>query len=144
MRRHLLSITELYQHIDGEDVVTSPKTPKSVRVIAVSDFLSDEVEDCLSTYGYESAVRTFRISKSCLYHEMDRGSKASGVKRIRIHDLRHSHVSLLIDLRFNALAVANRMGHESVDTTFRYAHLFPTHQAQMAETLDTEKKFTHE
>lgn len=144
LEKRLLSITESYQRIDGEDVVTSPKTPKSVRVIAISDFFADEVEDYLSIYGCESAERIFRVSKSYLYHEMERGCKASGVKRIRIHDLRHSHVSLLIDLGFNALAIADRMGHESVDITFRYAHLFPIRQAQMAEALDMERKVAHE
>lgn len=48
-------------------------------------------------------------------HEMERGCKASGVKRIRIHDIRHSHVSLLIEMGFSALAIAERMGHEAVD-----------------------------
>ena len=67
---------------------------------------------------------------------MARGSKATGVKRIRIHDLRHSHVSLLIDMGFTALAIADRVGHESIDITFRYAHLFPTRQIEMADKLD--------
>lgn len=44
----------------------------------------------------------------------------SGVKRIRVHDLRHSHVSLLINMGFTVLAIADRMGHESIDITYRY------------------------
>jgi len=66
--------------------------------------------------------------------------KAAGVKRIRIHDLRHSHISLLIDMGFTALAIADRVGHESIDITYRYAHLFPTRQAEMADKLDMERK----
>lgn len=69
---------------------------------------------------------------------MDRGAKAAGVKRIRIHDLRHSHISLLIDMGFTALAIADRVGHESIDITYRYAHLFPTRQTEMADKLDFE------
>ncbi|NMW85235.1 tyrosine-type recombinase/integrase, partial [Peptoniphilus sp. AGMB00490] len=42
-----------------------------------------------------------------------------------IHDLRHSHVSLLIELGFSATAIADRVGHESIHITYRYAHLFP-------------------
>ena len=64
----------------------------------------------------------------------------AGVKRIRIHDLRHSHISLLIDMGFTALAIADRVGHESIDITYRYAHLFPTRQAEMADKLDMERK----
>ena len=72
-----------------------------------------------------------------LYHT---SVKAAGVKRIRIHDLRHSHISLLIDMGFTALAIADRVGHESIDITYRYAHLFPTRQAEMADKLDMERK----
>lgn len=71
---------------------------------------------------------------------MDRGVKACGVKRIRIHDLRHSHVSLLINMGFSALAIGNRIGHESEKITYRYAHLFPSVQDDMAEALDEEWK----
>ena len=88
-------------------------------------------------YGAEKDSRIFPISKNYLHREMDRGSKATGVKRIRIHDLRHSHVSLLIDMGFTALAIADRVGHESIDITYRYAHLFPTRQIEMANKLDT-------
>lgn len=66
---------------------------------------------------------------------MDRGSKKSQVKRIRIHGLRHSHVSLLIELGFSATTIADRVGHESIDITYRYAHLFPSKQKEMALPL---------
>lgn len=66
---------------------------------------------------------------------MDRGVKACGVKRIRIHDLRHSHVSLLINMGFSVLAIGNRFGHESEKITYRYAHLFPSVQDDMAEII---------
>lgn len=71
---------------------------------------------------------------------MDRGAKESGVKRIRIHDLRHSHISLLIEMGFSAVAIANRVGHESIEITYRYAHLFPSKQTEMANKLDEVKK----
>jgi len=53
--------------------------------------------------------------------------------------LRHSHISLLIDMGFTALAIADRVGHESIDITYRYAHLFPTRQIEMASKLDALK-----
>lgn len=88
-------------------------------------------------YGAKLNDRIFPVSKHYLYHEMDRGSKVTGVKRIRIHDIRHSHVSLLIDMGFSALAIADRVGHESIDITYRYAHLFPSKQKEMADQLET-------
>lgn len=83
--------------------------------------------------------RVFPITKSYLHREMDRGAKEAGVKRIRIHDIRHSHVSLLIDMGFSATAIADRVGHESIDITYNYAHLFPSKQTEMAEKLDMER-----
>ena len=75
------------------------------------------------------------MTKYFLHHEMDRGAKESGVERIRIHDLRHSHISLLIELGFSAVAIGDRVGHESVVITYRYAHMFPSTQDAMAEGL---------
>lgn len=135
-----LTINKSYQRLKGEDVITSPKTPKSNRTIKLSKFLCDEMKDYIGMlYEVDSKDRLFQISKSYLHHEMDRGAKASGVKRIRVHDLRHSHVSLLINIGFTAVDIAERVGHESIDITYRYAHLFPTKQTEMAEKLEIER-----
>ena len=67
---------------------------------------------------------------------MARGTKRSGVKKIRIHDLRHSHISLLINLGFSAVDIAKRVGHESITITLRYAHMFPSVQTQMMNKLN--------
>ena len=71
-----------------------------------------------------------------LHHEMRRGCSASGVKRIRIHGIRHSHISLLIDMGFSAVAIADRVGHESIDITYRYAHVFPSTQMEIVSKLN--------
>ena len=136
-----LKISKSYQRIGGEDVITDPKTPKSNRTIVMPDFLSDEIQEYIgSLYGYGKNDRIFQISKSYLHHEMNRGSKIAGVKRIRIHGLRHSHISLLINMGYTALAIAERVGHEAVDITYRYAHLFPTVQTDMAQNLNKERE----
>ena len=136
-----VSISKSYQRLKGEDVITTPKTKKSNRVIKMPKFLCGEMEDYLKMfYSAGADERIFPVSKHYLHHEMDRGAKAAGVKRIRIHDLRHSHISLLIDMGFTALAIADRVGHESIDITYRYAHLFPTRQTEMANKLDMERE----
>ena len=136
-----VSISKSYQRLKGKDVITTPKTKKSNRVIKMPKFLCGEMEDYLKMfYSTGANERIFSVSKHYLHHEMDRGAKAAGVKRIRIHDLRHSHISLLIDMGFTALAIADRVGHESIDITYRYAHLFPTRQTEMADRLDMERK----
>ena len=138
--KQTLRINKSYQRINKQDVTTSPKTKKSIRVIQMPKFLYEEMRDYLKQfYGLEADSRIFPISKNYLHREMDRECKETVVKRIRIHGLRHSHISLLIDMGFTALAIADRAGHESIDITYRYAHLFPTRQTEMAEKLNFER-----
>ncbi|SFN61523.1 AP2-like DNA-binding integrase domain-containing protein [Pseudobutyrivibrio sp. UC1225] len=135
-----LRINKSFQRLQGKNVITSPKTPKSNRVIYMPEFLAEEVKDYLTRlYGIEDNDRIFEISKSFLHHEMDRGVRLTGVKRIRIHDLRHSHVSLLINMGYSALAIGDRVGHEAIAITYRYAHLFPSIQSDMAVDLNRER-----
>ena len=139
--KETVTINKSYQRLHGEDVITTPKTKKSNRVIQMPDFLCDEIQDYFKQlYGLEPDSRIFPLSKYALKRGMAFGCKAAGVKIIRIHDLRHSHISLLIDMGFTALAIADRVGHESIDITYRYAHLFPTRQTEMADRLDMERK----
>ncbi|MFR7494112.1 MAG: tyrosine-type recombinase/integrase, partial [Adlercreutzia sp.] len=84
--------------------------------------------------------RIFCFTKSYLHHEMKRGCAACGLEPIRIHDLRHSHVSLLIEMGFSAIAIADRLGHETYEMTLRYAHLFPSKQSDMAAALDQRRR----
>lgn len=131
-----IRIDQSLQRIDGEVIITAPKTKKSVRTVVMPDFVADELSYYLNSfYKLHATDLIFNFSKSFLHHEMDRGSKLSGVKRIRVHDLRHSHVSLLIELGYSAIAIASRVGHESIDITYRYAHLFPSKQIEMADSL---------
>ena len=68
---------------------------------------------------------------------MEYGCKASGVKRILAHDIRHSHASLLIELGFAPLLISERLGHESVTTTLEiYSHLYPTKHGEVADRLE--------
>lgn len=88
-----VKISKTYQRIKGEDMITSPKTKKSNRTVQMPDFLCTEMQEFFNMqYGLKRKDRIFNITKSYLHHEMDRGSKAAGVKRIRIHDLRHPYV----------------------------------------------------
>lgn len=139
-QKHTLRINKSYQRLQGKDYITDPKTRKSRRVIQIPPFLAEELQSYFdSLYGLSDTDRIFPISKNYLYYEMERGCKKAGLKRIRIHDLRHSHVSLLIELGFSAVAIAERMGHESIQMTYHYAHLFPTRQIEIANKLNVER-----
>ena len=133
-----ISISKSYQRIDRKDVITPPKTPKSNRVITVPDFLLADLKDYMnSIYCLESTDRLFPVTKYYMEHEMQRGIKNSGVKRIRIHDIRHSPCALLLEMGITPLEAAERLGHERVETTLNtYAHLYPNKQKHLSDKLE--------
>ena len=120
--KRTVTINKSYQRLNGQDLITTP----------IQDYLK-------MLYGIGADDRMFTVTKSYLHREMDRGSKEAGVPRIRIHDIRHGAVSLLIDMGFSATAIADRVGHESIDITYNYAHLFPSKQTEMADKLNMER-----
>lgn len=88
-----LNISKSYQHIGGRDVVTPPKTPKSIRTVSIPEFLRDELKAYTGRlYGLHKHDRIFPCTKSFFEHEMVRGTKDGEVKRIRLHDIRHPYV----------------------------------------------------
>ena len=135
-----ISINKSYQRIGKRDVITPPKTPKGKRVIRIPEFLAVDLRDFQdSFYDVKEDDRVFPITKYYLEHEIERGVKKSGVKRLNIHSLRHAHASLLIELGFSPLEIAERLGHEKIETTLNtYSHLYPKKQDQLADRLDKE------
>lgn len=135
--RRQIHITKSYTQIDGKDIISTPKTKKSVRDVAIPRFLLDEIHIYIRINGIRADHRLFERTRHYLFYKLQQGCKASGVHRIRIHDIRHSHVSLLINAGFSALDIADRVGHESVSTTLNvYAHLFPDQQQLLIDRLE--------
>ncbi|MGP1376396.1 MAG: tyrosine-type recombinase/integrase [Bulleidia sp.] len=67
---------------------------------------------------------------------LKRAIKKSGVKKIRLHDLRHSHATMLINSGVNIVAVSKRLGHSDINTTLKvYTHLLKKTDEQMMETI---------
>ena len=128
--KRTIFISKSYQRIDGRDIITPPKTPKSKRNITIPPFLAEELKEYTSRlYGIMEDERMFRFTKSYMEHEIIKGIQKSGVKRIRLHDLRHSHASMLVEMGFTPLAIAERLGHEKIETTLNtYSHLYPNKQ----------------
>lgn len=134
----VIRITKSYQRLKKEDLITEPKTECSRRKITIPEFLVPYIMDYESRiYGLKKNERLFPFTKGFLEHEMKRGVKLSGVKRIRIHDLRHSHASLLISMGFGVKDIQSRLGHQKSSTTLdTYSHLYPDSQAKLASKLN--------
>ena len=81
--------------------------------------------------------RIFYFTKHALDKEIKRITKKAGLPKIRVHALRHSHASMLIDMGFDILEISERLGHESVKTTLdTYSHLYPEKDTRLAGELN--------
>ncbi|MFI3254500.1 MAG: site-specific integrase [Eubacteriales bacterium] len=138
LEKATITVNKSFQKIKGKDVITDPKTPKSNRVVTIPKLLVECLRDYFDQrYELEEDQRIFEVTKGFMGNEMKRGCVKSGVKKIRVHDCRHSHASLLIEMGFSPLLIADRLGHEKVETTLNtYSHLYPSKQIEVAEKLD--------
>jgi len=134
----IINISKSLQRIGGVTYITEPKTPRSNRKIKIPKFLVTDIQDyCNSRYGLKDDDKLFEITKSWLEKEMQRGIKNSGVKRIRVHDIRHSHASALIDKGISIVEIAARLGHERIETTLNtYGHRLPDREDQLIAKLE--------
>jgi len=133
---HLLHVTKTYLRLRGEDLITPPKTPKSVRDVPIPDFLCDMLRDYIEQHNFKNNDRIFPFVNCVLDKPIRRICKRSGVKLIRIHDIRHSHVSLLIDLGFPPMLIAERIGDTVGMVNNIYGHLYPNRHKEVADKLN--------
>lgn len=133
-----ISVTKTYQRINRKDVISSPKTASSVRIVSIPTFLRDELKEYIAMlYDPAPDQRIFNISKTTLTKNFHTLSDKAGLKRITIHGLRHSHASLLISKKYDIFEVSKRIGHKSIKTTQDiYGHLFDEVQKTIANDLD--------
>jgi integrase len=132
-----VSITKNYAQVHGMELIKEPKTPKSKRTVTIPKPVMDMVREYADRiYDYNVNDRLFPINKNKLYSYMVKYTKLSGVKKIRVHDIRHSHASMLIELGVAPLAISERLGHEDIQTTLNtYSHLYPNKQNEIANLL---------
>ena len=133
-----ISIVKNFAKIKGEELLLEPKTQKGNRCISIPDFLYNDIQEYIAKlYGIEKEDRIFYFTEYALNKEIKRNSVKAGLPPIRVHDLRHSHASMLIEMGFSPLEIADRLGHESVKTTLdTYSHLYPDKDQQLADRLN--------
>ena len=72
---------------------------------------------------------------------MDRGAKAQGVKRIRIHGLRQFHASMPVEMGVSPLEIADGLGYEKIKTALNtYSYLYLNKRTALADKLDEKYK----
>lgn len=132
-----ISITKTAAQIRGELTINPPKTPRSNRVVAVPRFLLALIKDYADRLvDYKPDDQLFYFTKHYLKYELDDAAFRAGVKHIRVHDLRHSHASLLVEMGYSPVLISERLGHENIQTTLQtYSHLYPDKQVEVVEKL---------
>ncbi|MED4399846.1 site-specific integrase [Metabacillus fastidiosus] len=127
------------------------KTPSSYRNVTIDDFLISILKERVAKNNemklklgseYQDGGFLFCHPDGKLFRPpsinkiMYRYIERSGVKKIRFHDLRHTHATLLLELGVNPKVVADRLGHSSVKITLdTYTHVSLNLQADVAETF---------
>ena len=117
---------------------TTPKNQSSNRKLYIPDYLIDELlEICNMSDGNYIFFGKRPLSFPAIRNNLKKYCLISGVKKIRIHDLRHSCASLLISHGVSIVAVAKRLGHASIEQTLNtYSHMLPRDEDMIKTVFD--------
>ena len=133
------------QKLKKKDIETPPKSMSSIRTIQIPlpliNILNEHKERQKQLINFSEDKRILGEEKclrdSTIYKRNDLYSSLAGVKRIRIHDFRHSHASLLANMGINIQEVARRLGHAKVEITWNtYSHLYPKEEEKAIAVLN--------
>ena len=103
----------------------------------IPHWLAEEFRSyCSKLYGLTPDERVFYMTCTSLNKELTRCTRITSLPDIRVHDLRHSHASLCIELGYSALLVAKRLGDTVPVVMKTYAHLYPNKQAELVSKLE--------
>jgi len=118
---------------EGKYYVGSPKTRKSRRTVSLPPSLVEYIRPLVERAGKKDLVFTTsygnQIRHSTYWEFWDKALDSLGYpadERPRIHDMRHTHASIMLNNGMDIYELSRRLGHESIQTTVdRYSHLMP-------------------
>ena len=132
----VIHVTKNYVMVDGHGVIQSPKTKGSIRDIEIPQELHDEIWDYIKKVYIGRDERLVLYSKTALNKELHRVAKLADLPEIHVHELRHSHVSLLIHENVDMETISKRVGHDKTSTTMDiYGHMYPDQGKHVAKVL---------
>ena len=118
------------------------RTAGSKAEFDTGEFLKEEIKEFVDGhYGMPDTERLFPVVQEAVQHKMKHNMEKAGVKKIRVHDLRHSHVAYLINKGIEPILIKERLGHKDIRITLNtYGHLYPNQQRRIADLLDNEQE----
>lgn len=134
-----ININKSLMTVKGVNYIGPTKNLQSTRVVSIPASVCALLDDYIKLlYEPEPNEPLFMyFNESGLRYRLDYAAEKAGLEKIRVHDLRHSHASLLINLGVNILAISRRLGHDNIKTTLDiYGHLYHTTNEEIAGKLD--------
>jgi integrase len=142
-----LSVTRsIRQRLHGSDRETPPKNQSSIRTLQMPKPLIKVLDEHKERQAHmKDFSDDFRICggdgslrDSTIQRRNDLYADLAGLKTIRIHDYRHSHVSILANEGINIQEVARRLGHSRIEMTWNtYSHLYPREEERAVDILNS-------
>jgi integrase len=117
----------------------TPKTRTSTRIVSLPDILATEIEEYIGRmFKPLPNDLLFTMQSQRLSHYFQEKQKQAGIEtKIRIHDLRHSHASFLINQGLTPDVVGDRLGHANAQMVLRlYGHMYPQKRDEVKDILN--------
>lgn len=141
------NIISISKSCNKNGIVTTPKTSNSYRDIdiptIVIETLNDLYKEKQKIYNFNKEMFIFGdvkvISRTTITRAKDYYTKKANIKRITIHEFRHSHVTLLRDMGYSIKQVAERIGDTETTVINTYSHLFENKKFTISEGLNNIK-----
>lgn len=134
---------------NGEYIINTPKTPKSIRNVKIDEDLIKQLQALKKFYqtcvGFEEDWYIFGgihpLATTTIGRRKDKYCILSEVKKTRIHDFRHSHASLLISKNVPITVISSRLGHSDINMTLNtYSHMIPKDEDKAIDILNQLKQ----
>lgn len=152
LKRKIIHVVQALYQIQGKLIILPPKSQNSIRDISIPNILvkilkvekkrQEKLRKKLgNTYNPENYVCVNEvgnvITPSSLNHKFKDIITKYNLPPIRIHDLRHSHASLLLHMGFSPKAISERLGHSTIVITMDlYAHIYEQVNRKIAKAFN--------
>lgn len=140
---HTIRIDKAFTRLrKGDDVISAPKTAGSVRTLTAPSSVIDAIlEHEQKLFGYKPTDRLFPVVGQSIRRHMKELCRKAGVKQIRVHGLRHSHASYLINNNVPIKLISQRLGHDNIETTLKvYAHMYKDTAESVTDMMEKDSK----
>lgn len=149
VKDNILYITKTLskEYYDGKKIIGSPKSRTSIRNIRLDDYTVNCLKNLKSYYKnkygyYDENFNIFGateyISITSINRKKNYYCEKCNLKKIRIHDFRHSHATLLLQKGISMIEVSRRLGHSDINITIKtYSHCEKEHEKRVIETLNS-------